>query len=63
MARYDIQSYDDYVHILALFRNTRAIEAQNARQRYTELSEACTSIENARLSIIKRMQDRHSTPQ
>jgi len=62
MARYDIQSYDDYIHILALYRNTRAVEAQNARQRFTQLSEASAAVERARLSVIRRLQDRYPNP-
>lgn len=62
MARYDIQSYDDYVQILALYRNTRAFEAQNARQRFTELSEACAAVEGARLSVIQTLRDRYPNP-
>jgi hypothetical protein len=60
MARYDIQSYEEYIHVLALCRNTRAIEAQNARQRYTELSEASALIERARLAVMCRLQNRYS---
>jgi len=63
MVWYDLQDFEDYLHFLALYRNTRAIEAQNARHQYTKLSEACASVENARLMVIKRLQDRHSTPQ
>jgi len=62
MARYDIESYDDYIQILALYRNTRAIEAQNARQRFAELSEASAAVERARLSAIRRLQDRYPNP-
>ena len=62
MARYDIQSYDDYIHILTLYRNTRAVEAQNARQRFTQLSEASAAVERARLSVIRRLQDRYPNP-
>jgi len=60
MARYNIQNLDDYLQILALFRNTRAIEAQNARQRHMDLLEACKSVERSRLSIILGLQERHS---
>jgi hypothetical protein len=62
LARYDIQEFDNYIHILALYRNNRAIEAQNARRRYTELSEASTSIQNAWTSIMRRLHERHSNP-
>ena len=62
MARYDIQSYDDYIHMLALYHNLRAIEAQNARQRFTELSDASASVERVRLNVIRRLQARYPNP-
>jgi hypothetical protein len=60
LARYDVEDFEDYTHLLALFRNTRAIEANNARQRYTELSEAAASIEKVRLAFIQQFKDRQS---
>ena len=62
LSRYDIHTYEDYVHLLALFRNTRAIEAHNARQRYSDISAACASVEELRLSAIQRLKDHHSMP-
>jgi len=60
MERYDIHTYDEYLHILALYRNSRAIEAQNARQRFKELNEATATIEKTRLSVMRRLQDRYA---
>jgi hypothetical protein len=61
MARYDVRDSDEYLHLLALYRNTRAIEAQKARLRFTELMDARASIAKVRLSVIQAMQDRHSS--
>jgi hypothetical protein len=60
MSRYDINIYDDYLHMLSLFRNTRAIEAENALNRYQELQSAAATIENARIVLLRRMDDRIS---
>jgi hypothetical protein len=60
MSRYDIRDYNDYLHLLALYRNTRAIEAQKARTRFAELSDAAASVSKVRLSVVKALQDRHS---
>jgi hypothetical protein len=61
MARYDVRDSDEYLHLLALYRNTQAIEAQKARLRFTELTDARASIAKVRLSVIQAMQDRHSS--
>lgn len=61
LSRYDIQDYDEYLHLLALYRNTRAIEVQKASTRFTELNLAVTSVAKARLGIIKAMEDRRSS--
>jgi hypothetical protein len=61
MARYVVETFEDYIHLLALFRNTRVIEAAKARDRVFELTEISTSIENARQSILRRLQLRRSS--
>jgi hypothetical protein len=60
MARYEVETFDDYIHILALFRNTRAIEAVKARQRVFELTDISTSVDVARQLIRRRLQLRRS---
>jgi hypothetical protein len=62
LARHEVNDFDDYTHLLALFRNTRALEAHNACQRYTELDEASRSIETVRQAIIQQLKVRHSRP-
>ena len=57
MSRFDIQDMDEYLQILALFRNTRAIEAHNARRRLMELKEAASSIERLRRSLFDSLQE------
>ena len=39
VARYHIADYDDYLQLVAMFRNTAAIEAAKARVRYNSLGE------------------------
>jgi hypothetical protein len=61
MARYEVQDFEDYTHLLALYRNTRAIETKQARKRYMELEAAAKSIEKVRLAQIKSLHARHPT--
>ena len=58
MARYDVDSLDDYIHLLSLFRNTRAIEMEKACGRVTELESVSATLEIARLSILRQLQQR-----
>lgn len=60
MSRYEVETYDEYLHLLALFRNTRAIEAQKARTRYAELQDISANIEFARHAVLRRLQQRRS---
>ena len=39
VARFHIADYDEYLQLVALFRNTAAIEAAKARVRYKSLGE------------------------
>jgi hypothetical protein len=61
MARYEADTFDRYIHLLALFRNTRAIEAVKARDRVFELTDISNSIEMARQSILHRLQLRRAS--
>ena len=58
MARYEIDSFGDYIHLLCLFRNTRAIEMEKACARVGELEGISASLEIARLSTLRRLQQR-----
>jgi hypothetical protein len=60
MARFDVPDYDDYLHLLALYRNTRATEAINARNRYLQLEEVSETLSAARQAVLKRLAARHS---
>jgi len=60
MVRYAVNDYAGYLHLLAMFRNTNAIEAGNARADYAELVDLATSNELARLAVLKRIRDRRS---
>ena len=60
MARFEVETFEDYMQMLTLFRNTQAIEAMNARQRLIELAEASKSIENAQYAILDRLKERRT---
>jgi len=61
MARYDVDGFDDYIHLLALFRNTRAIEAVKVRDRVFDLTDIANSVEIARQSILRQLQERRGS--
>lgn len=52
MARYDVADFDDYKHLLALLRNTRAIAAHKARSRYTNIRCLQDIVKNARNHLV-----------
>ena len=58
MSRYEVDSIDDYIRLLCLFRNTRAIEMEKACTRVLEIEEVSSSVEIAMLSILNRLQQR-----
>jgi len=60
MARFEVETLEDYMQMLTLFRNTQAIETMNARQRLNELAEASKSIENAQYAILNRLKERRT---
>jgi hypothetical protein len=60
MARFDVDDYESYLHLLAMYRNTNAIDAVNARTHYSELADLGESIDAARLAVIQRLRDRRS---
>jgi len=55
MSQYKVNSIDDYIHLLCLFRNTRAIEMEKACARVLEIEEISTSIEITCLSILRQL--------
>lgn len=60
MSRYEVDSLDDYVRLLCLFRNTRAIEMEKASARVSEIEELSSSVEIARLSVLRQIQQRRN---
>lgn len=60
MARFDVETLEEYIHLLTLFRNTQAIETVNARRRLCELAEASKSLETARYAILNRLRQRRT---
>ena len=58
MARFDVETFDDYLHLLTLFRNTQAIETLNARRRLSELTEVSRFIQSSRNAILSRLTQR-----
>ena len=60
MARYEADTLDEYVRLLALFRNTRAIELENARNRCAELQNIADTIELAQFAVLRRLDSRRS---
>jgi len=58
MSRYEVDSIDDYVRLLCLFRNTRAIEMEKACARVLEIEQISSSVEIARLSILHQLEQR-----
>jgi hypothetical protein len=61
MARFDISDYGDYLHLLALYRNTRATEAINARNRYLQLEQVSETLSAARKAVLEKLTARHSS--
>lgn len=60
-ARYQFEDYEAYKHILASYRNTRAIEASKARDRYSKLVSLSKSVERCRQRLIKLFEDQDPT--
>jgi len=60
-ARYDFNDYEAYKLILARYRNTRAIEAYKARDRYSKLVSFSNSVEKCRQRLVNLTQEQHPT--
>jgi hypothetical protein len=58
VARYHISDPDEYLHLLAMYRNTAAIEALNSRTRYEEIRQAILQVNSIRNSLVSRLQAR-----
>lgn len=55
MARYQVSDFDEYKHLLALLRNTRAIAAQKARSRSADIWQLQAMVENARKRLVEQL--------
>ena len=62
MARYEVSDFDDYKHLLALLRNTRAIAAHKARSRHADIQHLQDIVDNARNHVIRRLKQGRSIP-
>jgi hypothetical protein len=56
MARYQVSDFDDYKHLLALLRNTRAIAAHKASSRSADIRHLQAMVENARSDLVEQLQ-------
>lgn len=56
LARFEVETLDDYLHLLTLFRNTQAIETLYAHRWLSKLADIVASIEMARHSVLARLQ-------
>jgi len=61
MAWYNVASFDDYIELLALFCNMRAVEAEKAFNQCKELANISANIEIARLAILCRIEEHQSS--
>ena len=61
VARYDISDYDYYLKLLAMYRNTAAIEAQNSHIRHASLSMLFQRCSEMHAATVKRIRERKSS--
>ena len=54
MAQHHVADYNAYIRLLAMYRNTAAIEAANARARHDDLRQAIRQILVIREAIIEK---------
>lgn len=57
MARYQVSTFEDYKHLLALLRNTRAIAAHKARSRHLDIQRLQDYVAAARNHLIQQLRD------
>ena len=58
MAQFEVETFEEYIQMVALFRNTQAIEMMNARQQLSELAKVANSFETSRSAILSRLKER-----
>lgn len=56
ISRYKVDSLDNYVRPLCLFRNTQAIKMEKASAHVSEIEELFSSVEIAQLSVLRQIQ-------
>lgn len=54
MARHHVADYEHYMQLLAMYRNTSAIEAVNGRTRCESIHQAITQAQNIQQALIRR---------
>jgi len=59
MARHHVDDYDDYMRLLAMYRNTAAIEEIKARERRSEIQEVIEQAHTLRRLLVKKALSRH----
>ena len=57
VARHQVDDYDGYLRLLAIFRNTAAIEATKARARHDELRDAVFQVLAIRDAMLEKISD------
>ena len=58
MARHHVDNFEDYMALLAMYRNTAAIEAIKARTRRREIDDAIQQVAVIRNLVIGRFRGR-----
>ena len=58
VARYHVADYDEYLRILAMYRNTAAIEALKGRTRYEEIQQTLLQVHTIREALLNRLKAR-----
>ena len=62
IARYDISDYDYYLKLVAMYRNTAAIEARNSYLRHKSLLELYQHCMIMHAAAAKRIRERSRSP-
>lgn len=60
LARHHIDNYDDYMQLLAMFRNTAAIEGLKGRTRYEEIQRVFAQTSTIRDILLDNIKSRHT---
>ena len=61
MARHHVEDFDNYMQLLAMFRNTAAIEALKGRNRMSEIREVIGQAYTIRHELVTRALSRRGS--